>query len=409
MSKIIRMEAENVKRLRAVEITPDGSLVVIGGRNAQGKTSVLDAIEYTLGGSPNINKPIRDGERSARTVVETDEYVITRTYTEKGSKLKVESKNGGVMNSPQTLLDDFIGKLSFDPLAFSRMDAKRQVETLRDILGVDFTDLDNERKNAYDERTFVNREIKSLQAQADALDVDIPENIKEVSISELSQKLQEISRLENEKSAAENAIETTKRDICKVERQIDLLQKELEAGSKRLSDLDNDLSNINLLLENTDHSKEEMQEKINKAEETNRKVQEQKNKAELLNRINGAEKESSRLTERIQAIDEEKQKVISSAKFPIEGLSFDQDQILFDDIPFNQCSGAEQLKISLAMGLALNPKLKVILIRDGSLLDENNLKIVSEMAEKSDAQVWIERVGEGEEVSVIIEDGAIKA
>lgn len=92
----------------------------------------------------------------------------------------------------------------------------------------------------------------------------------------------------------------------------------------------------------------------------------------------------------------------------MDGLTFDENGVLLNKIPFDQASSAEQLKVSLAMGIAMNPKLRVLLIRDGSLLDEDNLKMIAELAAKNDCQIWLERVGSGDEVSIIIEDGSIK-
>ena len=113
-------------------------------------------------------------------------------------------------------------------------------------------------------------------------------------------------------------------------------------------------------------------------------------------------------TKTISEIDERKRAELAAAEFPVAGLGFDDDGVLLNDLPFSQASSAEKLRVSVAMGLAMNPRLRVLLIRDGSLLDEESLGIIQEMAEKSDAQIWIERVGEGAECQVIIEDGSIK-
>ena len=93
---------------------------------------------------------------------------------------------------------------------------------------------------------------------------------------------------------------------------------------------------------------------------------------------------------------------------PIDGLSFDSDGVYFKGVPFSQASSAEKLRVSVAMGIAMNPELKVLLIRDGSLLDQKNLKLIAGMANDSGHQVWVERVGSGEECQVIIEDGYVQ-
>ena len=98
---------------------------------------------------------------------------------------------------------------------------------------------------------------------------------------------------------------------------------------------------------------------------------------------------------------------MEKAKFPIKGLAFDEETVTFNGIPFDQISQGERIKISVAIGLVLNPKLKILLIRDASLLDEKNLEMVAKMAQKMDAQVWLERVGKGKECQIIISDGSI--
>ena len=119
-------------------------------------------------------------------------------------------------------------------------------------------------------------------------------------------------------------------------------------------------------------------------------------------------RKSADLTEEIDTLENRKRKMLASAKFPIPELGLSDSGVTLNGLPFEQASSAEQLRASVAMGLAMNPKLKIMLIKDGSLLDENSLRMVAEMAEKADAQIWMERVGEGKETSVVIEDGAVK-
>ncbi|MBQ7805324.1 AAA family ATPase [Rhodococcus sp. (in: high G+C Gram-positive bacteria)] len=131
--RVVKLEAENFKRLSAVEITPDpdASTVTIAGRNAQGKSSVIDALWSALAGSAaakgtSTSRPIRDGESSARVTVDLGDIVVTRTWTGDKTALKVESKDGARYTSPQRMLDEMIGRLSFDPLAFASLSAKAQ-------------------------------------------------------------------------------------------------------------------------------------------------------------------------------------------------------------------------------------------------------------------------------------------
>jgi hypothetical protein len=152
----------------------------------------------------------------------------------------------------------------------------------------------------------------------------------------------------------------------------------------------------------------EIRDQIANAETVNNKVRANAARREAANTLKALLVRANGLTEAIDAIDEAKKHALERAPFPVEGLSLDESGVIFNGLPFDQASSAEQLRISVAIGLALNPSLKVLLIRDGSLLDADNLAMVAEMAATADAQVWIERVSEGAECQVIIEDGMVK-
>jgi hypothetical protein len=144
------------------------------------------------------------------------------------------------------------------------------------------------------------------------------------------------------------------------------------------------------------------------AEATNAKVRKNAERSELVKRFKAANVQAEALTKQIEACDAKKRDATNSAKWPIEGLGFDTaGGVTLNALPFENASSAEQLQVSVAIGLALNPKLKVLLIRDGSLLDNDSLAAVAGMAAKADAQVWIERVGKDDQTSVVIEDGEV--
>ncbi|MGB9903497.1 MAG: AAA family ATPase, partial [Desulfotomaculales bacterium] len=188
--KIIRLQAENIKKLKAVEIVPEGNVVKITGKNEQGKTSVLDAIWWALAGTKNIQEqPIRKGENKANVTLDLGDLIVTRTFTPTGSYLKVENKDGATFKSPQAMLDKLIGELTFDPLAFAKSDSKKQVETLlkvvkiqpdierlKGIANADFEvsnnpiqTLNNAYKAVYDNRTLVNRQLETAKKMLDGI------------------------------------------------------------------------------------------------------------------------------------------------------------------------------------------------------------------------------------------------
>jgi hypothetical protein len=144
------------------------------------------------------------------------------------------------------------------------------------------------------------------------------------------------------------------------------------------------------------------------AEDTNRKVLANQRRRELEKQMRAKNMEVEQLTIALEGIAEEKENRLAQAKFPVPGLSFSDDGVLLNGLPFDQGSSAEQLRVCVAMGLAMHPKLRVLLIRDGSLLDKQSLALLEQMVEESDAQVFVERVSKGAECSVIISDGQVQ-
>ena len=160
--KIINLKSENFKKIKAIDITPTDNTVIITGKNGNGKSSVLDSILVALAGKQkDIIKPIRDGEKKAIIELDLGDYKVKRTFTEKGTTVEVYNDTAK-FSSPQTMLDNIIGKLSFDPLEFSKKNEKEQRQILMELAGLDFTDLENKRAKLYEERHKIGIEEKAL-------------------------------------------------------------------------------------------------------------------------------------------------------------------------------------------------------------------------------------------------------
>lgn len=428
--KILKLSAENIKRLSAIEINPDGSpVIVIGGKNGAGKSSVLDAIAMALGGKDLIpGKPIRRGQRHAKVVVDLGDIVVTRTFTESGGgSLKVSNREGANYTSPQAMLDNLIGRLSFDPLAFERMEQDKQLVTLRRLVGLDTNDLDLAIKAAYDERTAVNRLVKQLEGQLAGITHyrDVPAEL--ISIAALTVELDNAEATRRVMDSAtsayrervrdhENACEATKRDVQSLERlrqqiqqletQIDLDRQAEARAAAAVEEATQQGSAARAALVDA----APIRSKIAAADEINTKVRSNTARVAVEKNLAEQRRASQVLSDKIADLAQQKKARIESAAFPVAGLGCDDDGVTFDGLPFEQASQAQRLRVSVAIGLALNPRLKVLLVREGSSLDSDSLRLLTEMAEGAGAQVWLEKVAESRDgVSVLIEDGAIKA
>lgn len=407
---IIGLKVRNVKRLTAVDYAPDPdeAIIGVGGKNASGKTSLLDSIMYALGGGKHIgDDAVRHGAKKGEIEVELDDYVIKRVITRKGATLTIKGRDGKNYASPQTLLDEMTGKLTFDPLRFQRLSEtpagrREQAEMLRELVGLNFSAEDNTRKNLFDRRSDINRDLKRITAQLESLPFyqGIPN--KEISVAHLSKKLQQAVRQNEQNTQERNVLTAQQQHIKETEEGIERLQKEL---AKRRALLIQQQGIVEEL-KNVDEA--ELREQIEQAEEMNQKIRKNLSRNSLLTEQGDFQKQADDLTTQMQKIDEQKANLLAEAEMPVDGLEFTDEGVTFQDVPFENCSSAEQLKLSVAMGISMNPKLRIMLIRDGSLLDEDSRKTLRQMAEESDCQVWIEYVGTDEQCAVIIEDGMIQ-
>ncbi|QPZ39730.1 AAA family ATPase [Paramicrobacterium chengjingii] len=415
--QIVSLKAENYKRLKAVEINPEGNVVFVGGRNAQGKTSVLDAIWAALAGgeaSRATQQPIREGQDSAVVRLDLGDYVVTRRWTkDDAGTLTVESADGAKYSSPQKLLDEVIGTRAFDPLAFTRLSAKDQVAALTSLVDLPFDpdELTREAKGVFDTRTEVNRDAKRLEGQVagfPAADDSVP--VEEVSAADV---LAEFERAREHNARLDRAVDglaDMDTECEKAEAAVARLADELDAAKAYLErarvQRDEMYAAFRSGPERIDTS--EISDRLNSVEETNRRVREQAQRRTVTAELAARRERSAQLTIELQKIEKRKADGLAKAEFPVDGLSFDTDGVTFNGIAFSQASAAEQLRVSVALAMAANPKLRVLRILDGSLLDSDSLKIIGELAAENQYQVWIEVVDETGNVGVVIEDGQVR-
>lgn len=406
---ILELAIENVKRVSAVHIKPEGESVIIGGNNAQGKSSVLDAIAMALSGA-KCAKPVHGDEDKGAVTIDLGEIVVKRTFTPAGGgTLTVTGADGVKFASPQKMLDTLLGEISFDPLAFTRMKPKEQLETLRAITGINTAMLDGARQVAYDTRTGHNRRVDDLAAQLDAMPLhpDAPE--APISADDILAKLNEANKSNAERAAFITKGHSIAANVTGLETKVSQLESALNAAKAELEgqrELLNKMRADALEMKEIDVSK--ISEELTTINARNAKLDANNRRAEIEARWKAAKEASALLTAEIEDIDKKKRAKLESVKMPVSGLALADDGITFNGIPFSQASAAEQLRVSVAMGIAANPRLRVLLVRDASLLDTESLALLRSMAEEHDAQVWIERVGKGAECTIVIEDGRIE-
>ena len=392
---IVSLRAENTKRLVAVEINPDGApVVVLGGRNGQGKSSVLDALSWVFQGKGAMpDMPIRQGTNKAVILAQTQDYIVERRITPGGNTVTVKAADGSRITSPQQVLDSLYSDIAFDPLSFIRGKVKDQVAMLQTLTGFDATTWEARRLEAYNRRTEVNRTVKELEVTAPTIHHGITKLIDTQEVlASLRVKKAEIDSHDKKKAQ----IARCKERVQELHKQLRLALEEEDALEEAFSKLNDPSAEIKTL-----------EESFVTANENNNKFKENMAAAQHEQRLAKAREEAAGLTATLANLDGVRARALAETALPVPGLTFTGDEVLLNGVPLKQASSAEQLRVSVAVAFAQSPGLRVAIIRDGSLLDDDSLALVAKLVGEAGGQVWIERVGTGEEVSVVIEDGAI--
>lgn len=405
--KIVSLTAENIKRLTAVHIEPAGNVVTVSGKNGAGKTSVLDSIYWALAGASGIQgKPIRHGETEARITLDLGEVIVTRFF-EKGeeddftTKLEVKSADGAKFPSPQKMLDQMLGALSFDPLQFARMAPKDQaVQVQGFVKGFDFAATEAAIKADYDERREVNRKAKEARAAAARIELPTGERPALVDEEVLIARIASAGKHNEEIAARRMRREAVFNEIKAIVQKLDTLQAERQTLQERLDSapqLPDPIEVDSLVAE------------LEAARKSNALAHAWESADGFIAEAEAHENHAEALTAAIEERDLARRQAIAKAKIPGPNVSLTPEGVVtLNGIPFDQASSAEKLRASIALAMAANPKLRVILARDASLLDSDSMAILTEMAQENDCQVWIETVADAGSVGFVIENGKLK-
>lgn len=431
--KIVQLHAENFKRLGLVEVTPEGNLIKVGGKNGEGKSSLLDAIFVALKGRAVAPpRPVRQGEEKCTIRLDLGELIITRSFHEKGGNkftdnIKVEDAEGRRYGKPQEVLSALLGEIGFDPFAFVNLKPKEQVEKLLEMvpLTVDLDDMREADNSDYMNRRDENREVSRLEAQISAIPAgEVPDEIPDRNalteqLGTAADKNAEIQREMNRRDSEGAAVGNLREEAGSATREAERLRAqaaELDDKAKRLTAEADERAEALDALDAVPAfvDTEAIRSKLREADDIIEAAKQQQRRAELVAELEGARAKSQEYTDAIAARAQERNAALAAAEMPVEGLGISIDEngdptLTWEGLPFDrdQISTAAQLKVSTAIGMASNPELRVLRISDGSLLDEDAMKLLTDMARDEDFQLWVEVVGDGG-VGIVMEDGYVR-
>jgi len=404
--KITLLEIANFKRLKALRLTPgENGLTVIGGKNGQGKTSVLDGLAFALGGAkyqPTNMK--REGSVGDMVLhVETDNGLIIERKGKNGS-LSVTDKEG--KRAGQSLLNAFISELAIDLPKFHNAKSSEKASMLLKSLGieVELNKFVQAEKVAYDKRLLVGQEAdrKSKHAQEMPYFDEMPD--EEQSVSDLVRQQQDILARNGIKENAQRQLEHNKQLVDSYKGQIANLKKQIDTIQSNIETLEKSIANATKS-DFTVESTAELEDQISNFEETNRKIRANRDRRTVLADADLLHDQYDSLTGEIEKIRTERMKLLESAKFPLEGLSVENGELLLNGKAWDCMSGSQQLIVDTAIASALNPVCKFVLLDKLEQLDLDTLADFDKWLTERDLQCIATRVSTGGECSLVIEDG----
>ncbi len=405
---INRLEIENVKRIKAVKIEPSATgLTIVGGNNNQGKTSVLDAIAWALGG--NKYKPSqaqREGSQVPPTlkIVMSNGLIVERKG--KNASLKVIDPNG--QKGGQQLLDSFVEELAINLPKFMESTPKEKADTLLQIIGVGnrLAELELKENELYNNRHAIGviADQKEKFAKEQENYPDAPKEL--VSIAELIQQQQAILAKNGENARKRQNVDTIQMQYSNAEANVSRLQEELAKAIDERDKFKQDLAIAQKdAMELHDESTAEIEANIQQIDDINRKVRANLDKEKAEEDAKEIRQQYNALSVEIEDVRKQKRDLLTNADLPLEGLSVDDGELLYLGQRWDNMSGSQQLQVATAIVRKLKPECGFVLIDKLEQMDQDTLQQFGAWLEQEGLQAIATRVSTGDECSIIIEDG----
>lgn len=414
MTNLLSARIENFKIIGLVELKfdPRGGVFSIMGENGAGKSSIIDAVEVALAGKagPKFTEPIKAGETKSRIVLEFDDLIVTRQFTAKGTSIDVKTKDGLKHTDSTAVLNKLYSRTAIDPFAFSQLDEKKQVDTLLKIIGYDPTGDDEKIRALTQERLLKGRERDQLSGKLGAYQLPPAAEGEQLSVTKLTAQLEEANQHNGTLEAFQTAINQLDGLIAADEEKIALYQQTIaELEAKNAKRREQRAANAKTIEGQEPVDTKPILDQLASADKFAADNALRAKYEETAAEVNQAIADYEALTEQIKAVVETKRKSIAATPMPVPGLTINPETnvLELDGTPFSQASSGIQIRTGFMIALALQPELKLMTIRDGSLLDKSNNAIINELAKEHEMLVIMETVNESQPAGVRLVEGAV--
>lgn len=436
--RIIEYTAHNIMRLRDIHLSLKGRhLFIVGGKTDEGKTSALTSLLIAMCGKSGMegypDVVLREGETEGWITVRTtgDEdmhepvgYTIEYKVTKKArgnvvEELRLLDSTGEEASEPRTTLKSFYQLKAFDPLAFEKLPKKDKLALILKLLGLDFSEQKAEAKRLYDERTLLNKDVKKLEAKLGVMKKwpDVPAD--EVSLKDLIAEYERRAGVNAENKKSRLQLEQLDTSVARLDDEILSIKRQMEQLRKNLDDqetsrdayIDKADTQREWVVKLVDLDVEATKLEISEATETNKKVRDNLAHADTYKQMMAVALKADDLTRTMENLTVEQEKAVKAAKFPVPGMSFDDEGVLLNGLPIEQASKRQRIEASVDIGIALNPKLKLMVSQDGGCLDEESMIALDKKLEAWGGTMIVEMVTRGKSdedlCAVIIKDGYV--
>ncbi|MGM9671461.1 MAG: AAA family ATPase [Oscillospiraceae bacterium] len=408
--KINALQVENVKRVKAVALEPSANgLTVIGGKNGQGKTSVLDAIAWALGG--DRYRP-SNAEREGSTLPPHIKLELSNGLTVersgKNNALKVVDTTGN--RSGQQLLNEFVEQLAIDLPRFLQASNREKADTLLQVIGVgdQVRSLEVKEKEVYNRRRMIGQEADRKRKYADELPHYPAAPNEPVSASQLIRQQQDILARNGENQRKRMRANQIEHEYGRTAAHVSLLRSQLADAEKQLQQLEADLAIAQKdALDLQDESTDEIERSLQEIEQINIQVRANCDREKAEQDAAYYAQQYQDLTKELEEIRHDKYALLDSAKLPLPGLSVEDGELTYNGKKWDCMSGADQLIAATAIVRAINPKCGFVLLDKLEQLDADQLHMFGVWLQSQQLQVIATRVSTGPECSIIIEDGFV--
>lgn len=409
--KILSLEAENVKRVRAVKVEPTAAgLTIIGGDNNQGKTSVLDALAWALGGDRfRPSQAAREGSAVPPylKVTLSDGIIVERKG--KNSALTVTDPSG--KKAGQQLLNAFIEPLALDLPKFMQASDREKADTLLQIIGVgeQLAVLENKEQELYNQRHAIGQiaDQKAKYAKEQTFWPDAPKDL--ISASDLIARQQDILARNGENQRKRAMVEIITRQVETLQAKVSDLAAQLNAAQEELAAKSADLETARKSAEQLhDESTEELERSIRDIEMINAKVRDNLNREKAEEDARGYREQYDALTAELEKTRQAKRNLLDGAHLPLPGLGVEDGALTYQGQRWDNMSGSDQLRVATAIVRCLKPQCGFVLLDKLEQMDLATLREFGAWLEAEGLQAIATRVSTGGECSIIIEDGYVQ-